>query len=96
LVGTPKYHIPKDTFDFLETSNFNIDYYSLVNGAEGRHSSPPESPPHTPRDDLEDNSEERDRYESELEDNPYYIIVYQPPNMVGANENRNPPPTNRG
>jgi hypothetical protein len=56
------------------------------------NNTPPKSPPHTPRNELGDNSEEGDRSESEFEDNPYKFVVYNPLNMVRENAKKNPPP----
>jgi hypothetical protein len=85
--------LPSGVFPHLiEWVILSINGTQLAGGEGGRPPSPPESPPHTPRDELEDNYEERDGSESEPEDNPYQIIVYQPPNMTGENENQNPPP----
>jgi hypothetical protein len=92
VVGTPEYHIPQDTSDLAETFDFDFERYLLVVGFIARPPSPLESPPYTPRNELEEDFEEEEEHESEPENNPLQIILYQPPNMVGANANQNPPP----
>ena len=87
MFGTPGYHVPVDAFDFLDTFNFDLEYHLLAGGARGRSPSPPESPPYTPRNELEENFEGRYDSNSEYENNPHQIIVYNPQNMVGENEN---------
>jgi len=50
-IGTPEYHVLEDTSNFIETLDFDLEYYLLAGGVGGRPPSPLKSPPHTPRDD---------------------------------------------
>jgi hypothetical protein len=81
-VGTPEYHLPKDTSDFVEISDFELECYFLTSGFIGIPSSPLESSPYTPRNESEEDSEEEEEHESEPENNPLQPVLYHPPNMV--------------
>jgi hypothetical protein len=79
--GNPEYHVPEDASNFPETYDFDLEYYLLVGGAGVRPPAPPESSPYTPRNELEENSEELYESKREPKDNRHQIIAYQSPNM---------------
>jgi hypothetical protein len=76
--------------NFAEPSDFDFKCFLLTDG--GIPPSPPNSPPLTPRSEPEENYEEEENSQSESKDNHLQLALYNPQNMVGANENQNPPP----